>query len=68
MNNNTSEVAEGGSKSAKLLAEARECVRKDKSEDALRCAVQGLKHTPTAVESAELNRIAGEALLNRGQL
>ena len=68
MNNNTSELAEGRSKSAKLLAEARECIRKDKSEDALRCAVQGLKHTPTAVESAELNRIAGEALLNRGQL
>ncbi len=68
MNNNTSELAEGRSKSAKLLAEARECIRKSKSEDALRCAVQGLKHTPTAVESAELNRIAGEALLNRGQL
>ena len=68
MNNNTSELAEGRSKSAKLLAEARECIKKDKSEDALRCAVQGLKHTPTAVESAELNRIAGEALLNRGQL
>lgn len=68
MNDNTSELAEGRSKSAKLLAEARECIRKDKSEDALRCAVQGLKHTPTAVESAELNRIAGEALLNRGQL
>ena len=68
MNNNTSELGEGRSKSAKLLAEARECIRKNKSEDALRCAVQGLKHMPTAVESAELNRIAGEALLNRGQL
>lgn len=34
----------------------------------MRCAVQGLKHTSTTVESAELNRIAGEALLSRGQL
>jgi tetratricopeptide (TPR) repeat protein len=68
LNNDTSESAEGGRKSAKFLAEARECIRRAKSEEALRCALQGLKHTPTPVESADLNRIAGEALLNRGQL
>ncbi|MBA7596709.1 hypothetical protein ES703_03695 [subsurface metagenome] len=68
LNNNVSKPPSGVSESARLLAEACKYLGKGKSEDALRCVVQGLKHAPTTVESAELNRIAGEALLNRSQL
>jgi tetratricopeptide (TPR) repeat protein len=54
--------------SSQLLARALEYEGKGESQEALNCALEGLKHNPTPLESAELNHIVGTVLLERGQL
>jgi tetratricopeptide (TPR) repeat protein len=64
----TQDEAEEMTKSSQLLARALEYEGKGESQEALNCALEGLKHNPTPLESAELNHIVGSVLLERGQL
>lgn len=45
---------------------AREAIGRGEKEEALRCAIEGLKHDSKGKESAELNRIAAEVLFESG--
>lgn len=54
--------------SAKFLSKARDALIKGDREEALRCAVEGLKQNPTGNGSAELNRIAAGVLLESGSV
>jgi len=65
---NVNESTSQGKGGARLLAEALEYFQKREMEDALRCALQGLKSAPPPLESAQLNRIAAEVYLGRGRL